>query len=145
MISTTNGNRRVCFIVEGRPVAKARPRATRRGVVYTPKTTQVAEARIREAFFDAYGDHFKPLECPVGVSVDFYFSQPKGVSMKQKEAQAGKPRAKKPDVDNLIKTVLDALNGVVWKDDNQVVSIKARKINSISKDYTEIRIEYGGY
>ena len=140
MISTTNGNRRVCFIVEGRPVAKARPRATRRGVVYTPKTTVEAERNIREAFLDRMEHNFKPLETPVAVSLCFYFAQPKGTSKKVFDESRGKARPKKPDIDNLIKTVLDALNGVAWKDDNQVVRVEAEKLNGGTKGFTEVTI-----
>lgn len=141
MILTVDGANTISFICEGIPVAKARPRATRSGVVYTPRTTMIAERNIREAYLERVNRRPKPTEKPVAVAITFYFPQPKNTSKKKLELNKGKPRAKKPDVDNLIKTVLDALNGVAWLDDNQVVAVYAQKLNGCTRGFTEVHIE----
>ena len=57
----------------------------------------------------------------------FYFEPPKSWSKKQKLIAIGTYKRTKPDVDNLIKTVLDAANEHIWNDDNQVVHIDSFK------------------
>lgn len=54
------------------------------------------------------------------------------------------PHVKKPDLDNVVKLVLDALNGVAWDDDQQVNCIFAKKLERrrCGKPYTRIRAEY---
>lgn len=62
------------------------------------------------------------------VSLYFYFEPPKSWSKKRKLIAIGTYKRTKPDVDNLIKTVLDAVNNHVWQDDNQVVHIDSYKM-----------------
>ena len=62
------------------------------------------------------------------VSLYFYFEPPKSWSKKRKLIAIGTYKRTKPDVDNLIKTVLDAANNHVWQDDNQVVHIDSYKM-----------------
>ncbi|MCR4455643.1 RusA family crossover junction endodeoxyribonuclease [Aeromonas salmonicida] len=62
------------------------------------------------------------------VSLYFYFEPPKSWSKKRKLIAIGTYKRTKPDVDNLIKTVLDAANKHVWQDDNQVVHIDSYKM-----------------
>ena len=65
----------------------------------------------------------------VHVAVKAFYEIPKSVSVKDKEKMlAGIIRpAKKPDIDNVIKIVLDSLNGVAYADDKQVVSVSGSK------------------
>ncbi len=51
----------------------------------------------------------------------------KSWSKKKKNEMVGRSKVTKPDIDNLIKTVLDACNGHVWKDDNQITEITSSK------------------
>ena len=110
-----------CFQVDGDPVAMGRPRFTRNGRVYTPKKTEEAVNHIASVAAEMIpyrecGDMFD-------VSIQFYHKRPKRF---KKGPAVRKPT--KPDIDNLIKTVLDGLNrSGIWKDDNQVVSIRANK------------------
>ena len=57
---------------------------------------------------------------------------PKATSNKARERMAAglEVPAKKPDIDNLLKAVLDALNGKAYHDDNQIVEISAKKLYS---------------
>jgi Holliday junction resolvase RusA-like endonuclease len=77
------------------------------------------------------------IEGACGVSVTFHMPIPSSWSLKKRLAAFGQPMQTKPDIDNLIKGLFDACNGVVWKDDNLVVSCKARKCYAV-----EARIEF---
>ena len=70
------------------------------------------------------------------LTICLYMPIPK-MSKKKHLAIIGQPHIKKPDLDNLIKGVKDAMNGIVYKDDSQVYKINAIKIYS-----EEPRIEY---
>jgi crossover junction endodeoxyribonuclease RusA len=92
--------------IPGEPVPKQRPRLGKNGTVYTPKQTRVAEDVIRWMLTSS---HVRPAEGDVAVFLDFSTSSRRRV-----------------DLDNLVKLVLDACNGLAWKDDSQVVLINAR-------------------
>lgn len=91
------------FIVPGEPFSKQRPRVTRNGT-YTPKPTVLAERRVREAFTDA------GLATTATDPVQAFRLH---VTSYRYERYAR-------DGDNLVKTVMDALNHLVWADDSQV-------------------------
>lgn len=103
------------------PVAKARPRVTvqnGKARAYTPAKTKQSEWAIKQSFLATYADA-APLEGPLELSVLVILPMPKSIP-KKRQATA-KPTAR-PDVDNYLKTVLDALNTLAWKDDAQVTS-----------------------
>lgn len=62
---------------------------------------------------------------PVFMQIEFFFKYQKSWSKKKKEA--AKWHTSKPDVDNLVKAIKDALNGIAYRDDSQVCQIHARK------------------
>lgn len=105
------------FSVSGKPRGKGRPRMTRKGWVYTPRATRQYEKLIRQAYQKEYKDAL-PLTCPVKVVILASFQTPK---------KASRPYPARPDLDNIVKVVMDALNGLAWADDSQVVSIQAEK------------------
>ena len=76
------------------------------------------------------------------VDIVFYMQIPKRANKKQRtEMIEGRIRhMKKPDTDNLIKAVLDALNGIAYKDDSQIYKITAEKKYS-ENARTEISIK----
>ena len=118
------------FEIDGEPVGKGRPRFTRGGHAYTPEKTANYETLIRLAFQESFPD-FTPLDCPVEVYMTAYFSIPKSFSKKRHkmaEDQLIRP-TRKPDTDNLAKCK-DALNGIAWKDDSQVVTEHVYKFYS---------------
>ena len=114
------------FTVPGEPQGKARPRILRSGKAYTPKRTADYERAIRDAFLDAGG---KLTEHPVKVSVTAYYQIPKSVSNRMKERMLVNEilPMKRPDIDNVGKCVLDALNKVAYKDDAQVCAMHVEK------------------
>lgn len=102
------------------PVAKARPRMTRSGHVYTPKKTETAESIMRWWAYNAVGLNEVPVfSGAVHVDIEFIFTKPKSVKRLRHTV--------KPDLDNLIK-INDAFNGIFWRDDSQIVSISAKKL-----------------
>jgi len=119
------------FIIEGDPVAKGRPKFARRGKfvsVYTPEKTKTYETKVAEIATNAMGDQ-EPLETPVVVSIWIYLQIPKSYSKKRFADcinQLERP-TKKPDIDNVAKAVTDAMNGIVYQDDSQIVSIHIHK------------------
>jgi Holliday junction resolvase RusA-like endonuclease len=115
----------------GEPRGKGRPRFTRAGIAYTPAGTRSYEAMLRLAAQDAMGGA-SPLEGALALTVEAYMPIPRSWSGKrQREAAAGRILPiTRPDADNLMKPI-DALNGVVWRDDAQIVSV------SFNKRYSE--------
>lgn len=75
------------------------------------------------------------------VELVFYISLPKSLSKKKRSEMIGKPHLQKPDLDNLIKNVLDRCNGVLWSDDDCVCEIKAKKVWA-EKGKIEMTIDY---
>lgn len=69
----------------------------------------------------------EPTEAAVAVVATFYMPIPESWSQKKQREAIGKPQTKKPDIDNLLKGLFDAANGIIWKDDNQVVKVTAEK------------------
>ena len=115
------------FSVEGDPVGKQRPRFTKTGRTYTPKKTSDYEATIKAQAFSAMGPA-EPLETPVAVYIYINHAIPASYSKKRKEDCLNRfERPKKPDLDNVAKAYLDAMNGIVYKDDVQVVSLHVTK------------------
>lgn len=116
------------LFIPGVPVAKARPRVMRNGYAYTPKKTEDAEKTIRAAWNRKYGE--ETLRGPLKVSITFFYKAPKSwPKWKQRQVERYQlPKVSKPDTDNLAKTVLDALNGVAYKDDSAVCEMFARKM-----------------
>lgn len=120
------------FDIEGVPVPKGRPKFTSRAGfmrTYTPKKTVEYELVARAAAKSAMGPT-DLLETPVGVYLYFRLPIPKSHSKKRREACLSgfeKP-IKKPDIDNLAKSILDGFNGVIWKDDSQIVSLHITKV-----------------
>lgn len=96
-------------VVEGRPVPKERPRVAR-GRAYTPKATAAYEDTVAWTVKGKYP----------GLKVD-----PDGEWRLAVTFMLGDRRRR--DLDNLVKAVMDGLNGIVWQDDSQVVTIRAAK------------------
>lgn len=131
---------RINLTIQGSPVAKGRPRFARRGnfvTTYTPTNTAQAESEIQK---EALNHIREPITAPVELSIVFYMAIPSSTSKKRAESLKNAPHVKRPDVDNLAKLVLDALNGIAWKDDSQVFKMTVEKRYS-DNPRTEVTIE----
>lgn len=128
------------FTIHAVPKPKGRPRVTRSGHAFTPKATREYEKLIVSEWDIQHGKA-TPIENPIAVRVMFYMPIPKATSNKARERMAAglEVPAKKPDIDNLLKAVLDALNGKAYHDDNQIVEISAKKLYS-NEPRTEVFI-----
>lgn len=134
---------RVVFYVPGRPVPKARPRVTKKGYAYTPRKTMAFEQSVVLAYrkSKAGGKQF-PEGVPLLMELTFTFSPPKSWSKARREdvIRRGMCPTCRPDLDNLMKGVADALNGVAYKDDGQIAGAVIRKQYG-RKDSTRVIIE----
>lgn len=116
--------------IPGEPVAKGRARITKRGIAYTPAKTKNYEVLVQELFIISKQGF---LEGPLKADIKAYFTISQSKSKKQKEQMAAgeiKP-TRRPDLDNVAKSVLDALNGLAYNDDSQIVEL------NISKQYSD--------
>lgn len=129
--------------IPGPPVPKGRPRVRvvrKKGAppeagfaqAYTPEKTRKYEDLIRLKAGDVMAGQRK-LDGALRVEIRAYMQTPQAIAkhrIKGPSAEAGVIRPlTKPDVDNFAK-VIDALNGIVWRDDSQVVSLLVEKFYS---------------
>ncbi|MDE2101603.1 MAG: RusA family crossover junction endodeoxyribonuclease [Patescibacteria group bacterium] len=114
--------------IPGELRGKQRPRVTRKGHTYTPQETLNAEAWVKACAIDA--GVIKPLDGPLVLSLSVVRLVPASWSKKKRAAALnGDVRATgKPDLDNIVKLVGDALNGICWQDDSQIVSLHVDRV-----------------
>jgi Holliday junction resolvase RusA-like endonuclease len=98
------------------PVPMARARVGRFNSVYTP---QKQRAAMNEMKWLLTRLRTPLLTDALHVEVDFFISRPK--------SNRSKYVTKRPDLDNFIKLILDCGNGILWKDDSQIISLAASK------------------
>ena len=121
---------KLSFTVKGTPQPKERPRATMRGtypVMYTPKNTVQFERYVKEVA-SKYAPP-KLLSGALYMTLSFYLQRPQSLSSKVMYD------IKRPDVDNLAKSIMDALEGVIYEHDAQVIHL------DVTKDYGTPRVE----
>jgi Holliday junction resolvase RusA-like endonuclease len=121
----------VMFSVDGIPHGKGRPRFRRTGnfvSTYTDAKTKTYESLVKEAAKKAMGSS-EPLETPISFYCYIRLPIPKSYSKKRIEAclSGSEPPTKKPDWDNVAKSVADAMNGVIYLDDSQIVQATITK------------------
>lgn len=124
--------------IYGKPQPKERPRVYK-GHGITPTRTKNYEAKIAAEWRAIYP---KPIEGDIRVYITFYMPIPISWSKTKKERaerEIIRPSVR-PDIDNLVKIILDGLNGVAFMDDKQVVEITAAKYYS-SEPRTAILVE----
>lgn len=123
------------FHVPGKPQAKQRARTLKNGSSYTPKETVNYENLIKLCFHDQVKTRL-PIHAPVRMRVFAWYQMPKSLaSSKKKKIQALQGKilpTVKPDIDNIAKSVKDALEKIAYRNDSQVISL------TIEKKYAEI-------
>lgn len=123
----------VSFTIPGAPHGKGRPRIGRVGAharMFTPVKTANYESLVALAAQAAMAAaRAQPFTGAVGVNLFIDCQVPASWSgKKQRAALAGDVLpGVKPDIDNCCKAVFDGLNGVLWRDDAQVVDTRIRK------------------
>jgi Holliday junction resolvase RusA-like endonuclease len=133
---------KIHLVVKGDPVGKGRPRRGRNRVMYTPKETVNQEVLIKTIFNIEYPDH-EPIYGACRMRVTAYLSIPASASKKMKMLMVDDviEPTKRPDLDNLLKIVMDALEGRVYKNDSQVTRVTLIKGYS-TQPRMEIEVEW---
>ena len=104
------------YVIPITPIAKARPRKGRNGF-YTPKKTSIYENSLHALLKNIYKGEF--YEEPARMEIVFKIPRPKSVKRPYPSV--------KPDLDNFIKSFLDACNGLIFKDDALICELITRK------------------
>ena len=114
------------YIIEGEAVSKGRPRFTRAGHTYTPKRTRDYEKLVRDSLKLQKAEL---MEEPLLMKVDIYKGYLKSWTIKQREqAESGELQPfRRPDVDNYVKSILDGADGILYKDDAQIIRLEVEK------------------
>ena len=125
------------FMIPGPPQGKARPRVVRAksgiSLTYTPDKTIAYEELVRARYqVAAHGFKFAD-DAQVGIQITARYPIPKSKSKRIKAAMlAGQIKpTKKPDCDNIVKFICDALNEIAYHDDAQIVLVQ------IAKEYAD--------
>ena len=130
------------FEVPGKVIGKGRPRLNSyTGVVYTPTKTKDYESLVEQYFLLKY-PRFKILEGRIKVSIIAYFSIPKTTKKADinEMLENNISPTKKPDIDNIVKSILDSMNKFAFKDDNQITKLEVEKKYAL-EDKIYIKIE----
>lgn len=121
------------FTVPGEPVAQGRPRFSTRGSfvkAYDPEKSKDYKAYVKLVSMAAMNERsLKSFDGAIAVSIRAYVSVPKSKSKKFREnALKGLEHpTKKPDCDNIAKILLDAMTGIVYEDDKQIIKLVVEK------------------
>jgi Holliday junction resolvase RusA-like endonuclease len=137
------------FTIPGIPVAQPRQRhrvATVNGrpmaMNYTPARDPVNAFKAAARFAAAEAYQGEPLDVPVSVLVRFVFPRP--ASVRKKDGVERMPHLGRPDVDNLFKSLADALNGQLWVDDSRVYQASLNKFKAAAGEqpHTEVVVKW---
>ena len=119
----------VSFIIPGPPVGKGRPRFNRAtGRAYTPERTVSYENLVKVEYERQTGYRF-PDNAELGMKIEAFFPIPTSVSKRVREKMLeGKIRpTKRPDIDNLAKSIADSILGISYRDDSQITNLIVNK------------------
>ena len=119
------------FVVPGPPVGKGRPRIGRvagHARMFTPEKTMAYESLVRHCAALAMAGR-TPVDaaCRVDMTVTMAIPASWPKKRQQQAASGAVFPTTKPDADNVLKAVCDAINGVVWRDDVQAVEVRVGK------------------
>lgn len=129
----------VSFEIPGKPYPLKRPRRASYGGMFDPKENVEAKKLVAQIARMAIKT---PIEGPIRLAATFLFERPASHYGKTLKASAPIHHTQRPDVDNLIKTLLDGLNGIAWLDDAQVVEVSGLKMWHGNAPMTAVTITY---
>jgi Holliday junction resolvase RusA-like endonuclease len=127
--------------IPGEPHAWQRPDNRKGGGRLDTSRNKTAKAHIAALGKQAMRVRGKPYEGAIKLSCIFIHPWPKSYSQKRKNQSNGFYKITKSDIDNTIKLVMDALNGIAWRDDAQVSVIYAEKVHLDRQPCTIVTIE----
>lgn len=121
----------ISFVIPGVPVGKGRPKFAKRGnftVAYTPEKTASYENLVKVKAEEAMQGR-QIIEGAAGIKIRLFVAPPSSWSNKKRMAALNGEiyPTSKPDADNVIKGIFDAMNDIVWRDDKQVVDLQVSK------------------
>ena len=125
------------FEIKGEAIPKGRPRVSVKGYLYTPERTRTYEKRVANSYYDDM------LTGALKVHIEVYMAIPKSETKSKKLKMASgeiQPTKANGDLDNIVKAILDGLNGIAYEDDRQVVEIEAVKRYTDKEPYTYVEI-----
>lgn len=135
------------FTYHGEAVGKGRPRYSRRGEyvhTYTPQKTKNFEDAIRFEFMASNCEPMPVYDREVSLKATVLVGVPIPKSYSKKKQALCRDRfiapSKKPDIDNILKSVFDALNGYAFADDVQIVQVYAEKVYA-EEPFVEVEID----
>ena len=135
------------FTYHGEAVGKGRPRYSRRGEyvhTYTPQKTKNFEDAIRFEFMASNCEPMPVYDREVSLKATVLVGIPIPKSYSKKKQALCRDRfiapSKKPDIDNILKSVFDALNGYAFADDVQIVQVYAEKVYA-EEPFVEVEID----
>lgn len=149
--SPAKGHQRACadvgrkmpeikFTVPGVP--RAWSRARRCGNIYFSAPQMVSyKSELKYFFLKAVGGLFKPLDCPIRLTMHAFFPMPKSAPKKDRVAGT-RIKITKPDLDNLEKIIGDGLNGIAWVDDSQIYDSHPKKSETTGSPALQVLIEW---
>ena len=121
------------IVIYGEPIPQGRPRFTKTGHTYDPQRSRNYKQLVRFWVTQHLKkiDDWKPFENALCVDLTFYMGIPSSWSKKKRiQAIQGqiRPTSKRlGDLDNIVKAILDANNGLLWVDDCIITDLSARK------------------
>lgn len=123
------------FTIHGSPHGKGRPQFSTYGgriTARTPEKTVIYENLVRLEYQEQCDGKRFPDDATLKVEITAFYDIPKSMSKKKRQLiMEDKLRpTKKPDCDNVIKSILDALNQIAYRDDAQVVDVAVHKYYS---------------
>ena len=118
----------IYFVVPGTVRPKERPRFTKSGRIFTPSKTLNYEKQVKASYESEYPCGMAFPDEPIEMVINIYVAVPKSYSKKRKDHMiCFEFPARRPDVDNQLKSIADALNGTAYTDDSQIVSVTVHK------------------
>lgn len=131
------------FEIHEKAIGKERPRySAKTHRMYTPTRTSTFEEKVKVAFLSKYNIQTELSEKPFRAVINVCYKPSKSLSKKKQQDLLYRECTKRPDCDNIAKAILDALNGLAYKDDKQITYLSIKKLygeeNKIEVDLEEI-------
>ena len=133
---------KIRFIIPGDPVGKGRPRFAAtgkgKGKCYTPAKTRSYENKVALCCrAKNINMPVIPKSVPLRLEVEAVFAMPADLSAKKRDEMVGTPCLKKPDADNVLKAITDAMEGILFEQDSAIHDVGATKTWGVT-GYAEV-------
>lgn len=120
------------FIIPGKAQGKGRPRFTRTGHAFTPQSTRDYENLVKKCYIEQCGSYM--FNEPVEIEIKAYFGIPQSYSKKKRNELLNTAHTQTPDLDNVIKSITDGLQGAAYTNDSFIAKILAVKNYSLTSE-----------